>query len=217
MVAIEAHKVAAAANVAAHKRYSVFENELADNERLQRDRRLADETRLGEEIETAINEASHFEEVAAYALLDIDPTTMAGLVALLTYAIDHDDANHGIGWPEAIGLAEEPGTRSWQYFVIDKLASVLPKYAGVGMTAIQITSIKGPPEGCELWSGGAIKNGASLRWFIELDGSSPYVMEEDVRCRHIDKDGDWRYCFMKIDPPEGTKEAILTAIRGALS
>lgn len=127
--AIEAHKIAAAAREAEHARYVVFENELADNERLQRDRRHDDETRRGEEIETAINEASHMEEVAAYALLDIRPTTMAGLVALLTYAIDHDDANHGMGWPDAIGCEGTLDTRSWHYFVIANVAEILPQLA----------------------------------------------------------------------------------------
>src|SRR5882757_8551269 len=79
LAAIETHKAAAAATVAAHKRFSAFENELADNERLQRDRRHDDETRQGEEIETAIEEAFHMEAVAAYALLDITPTTVAGV------------------------------------------------------------------------------------------------------------------------------------------
>ena len=71
------------------------------------------------------------EEVAAYALLDVKPTTMAGVVALLTYDIDHDDAANGMGWPEAIGIADEPGSRSWQYFLIQNLTEILPKLVPV--------------------------------------------------------------------------------------
>jgi hypothetical protein len=126
LAAIETHKAAAAATEAAHKRLSAFENELADNERLQRDRRHEDETRRGEEIEAAIEEAFHTEEVAAYELLNVDPTTMAGVVALLTYACDHDDAAHGMGWPEAIACEEAKDTRSWQYFLIANLVEILP-------------------------------------------------------------------------------------------
>jgi hypothetical protein len=81
--------------------------------------------------------------------------------------------------------------------------------------AIQITSIERAQEG--LWSGMAIKDGIRLRWFIELDGDSFDVMEEDVACRHIGKDGGWRYCFLCINPPDGAKEAILEAIRRGIS
>ena len=49
--------------------------------------------------------------------------------------------------------------------------------------------------------------------FIELNGDGFHYMEEEVGCRHIAKDGDWRYCFMFVDPPEGAKEAALKAIR----
>jgi hypothetical protein len=83
-----------------------FLRRLQAHGRLRRDDRLEDETRRGEEIETAIQEAFHFEEVAAYELLDVDPTTPAGVVALLVYAIEHDDANSGMGWPDSIGLAD---------------------------------------------------------------------------------------------------------------
>lgn len=127
LAVIETHKAAAAVTVAAHKRYSAFENELADNERLQRDRRHEDETRRGEEIETAAQEAFHFEEVAAYALLDVKPTTMAGVIALLTYSEEHDDANHGMGWPENIGCEELNNSRTWQYFLINSLIEILPE------------------------------------------------------------------------------------------
>ena len=127
LAAIEAHKTAAAVTVVVHRQFSAFENELADNERLQRDRRKEDETRRGEELETAIEEAFHFEQVAAYDLLDVKPTTAAGVVALLTYAIDHDDREHGMGWPDAIGIADEPCARSWQFFLIQNMAEILPK------------------------------------------------------------------------------------------
>ena len=59
----------------------------------------------------------------------MNPTTFEGVIALLTYACAFDDANHGLGWPEAIGIEDEPGARSWQYFLIHKMAELLPKLA----------------------------------------------------------------------------------------
>jgi hypothetical protein len=131
LAAIEAHKVAAATSLAAVKRNSVFEDELYAHERLQTERRLEDEHARQEEIDAAIEEAHHAEQVEAYALLDVTPTTMEGVIALLTYACDHDDANDAMGWPEAIGLADEPGSRSWQYFLIQNLTVLLPKLVPV--------------------------------------------------------------------------------------
>jgi len=127
LAAIEAHKAAAAAALVAVKRNSDFENELYNNDRLQTERRLEDEHARQAEIDAAIDEAHHFEQVAAYELLDVNPTTMAGVIALLTYACELDDAT-GLGWPEAIGLEDEPGARSWQYFLIQNMAEILPKF-----------------------------------------------------------------------------------------
>ncbi|MCK1639591.1 hypothetical protein IVA95_18710 [Bradyrhizobium sp. 157] len=125
--AIEAHKAAAAGAEAVQRQYSDFENELADNERLQRDRRLKDETRRGQEIEAALKQAWHVEQCAAYDLLNVDPTTMAGVVALLAYSEEHDDANCGMGWPDDIHCEELKGNRTWRYFLINNLIEVLPK------------------------------------------------------------------------------------------
>ncbi|XSC46808.1 hypothetical protein ACF1BQ_014660 [Bradyrhizobium sp. RDT10] len=84
--------------------------------------------------------------------------------------------------------------------------------------AIQITSIDNPAEGHALWTGTAIKDGTNVRWFIDLDDDGGFkFMEEEVTCRHIAKDGDWRYCFLYVDPPDGAKEAVLKAIRGTYS
>lgn len=124
---IEAHKVAAATALAAVRRNSAFEDELYANERLQTERRLENEHARQEEIDAAIDQAHYAEQVAAYALLDVNPTTMAGVIALLTYAIEHDDREHGMGWPDSISFADESGSRSWEYFLIDNLASILPE------------------------------------------------------------------------------------------
>jgi hypothetical protein len=62
---------------------------------------------------------------------------------------------------------------------------------------MKITSIESPPEGCDLWSGMAIKDGVRLQWFLESDGCFN-VREEDLGCRHIDENGDQWFCFMNI-------------------
>jgi hypothetical protein len=127
--AIEAHRVAAADTNAAQSRMSDFEDEIQAKGRLRRDDRLEEERRRGEEIETAIEEAHHVEQVAAYALLDVRPTTMAGVIALLNYACEHDDATYGLGWPENIGCEGSLDTRTWQYFLIANVAEILPQLA----------------------------------------------------------------------------------------
>jgi hypothetical protein len=52
---------------------------------------------------------------------------MAGLIALLTYACDYDDATYGLGWPDNIECEEVKATRTWQYFLISNLTEILPK------------------------------------------------------------------------------------------
>ncbi|WFU13529.1 hypothetical protein [Bradyrhizobium sp. CB3481] len=78
---------------------AALEDELQATGRLQTERRLEDERQRGEEIQEALNEAWHVEQDAPYELLNIDPTTAAGVIALLTYATDFDDAMYGMGWP----------------------------------------------------------------------------------------------------------------------
>ena len=84
---------------------------------------------------------------------------------------------------------------------------------------MKITSIKSPPEGCELWSGMAIKDGNRFQWFIEPDGSLFHVLEEDLVCsiRESIRTGEERNCFMNVEPPPGSKETVLKAIRGSMS
>jgi len=82
---------------------------------------------------------------------------------------------------------------------------------------MKITSIE-TPEGNDIWHGFADCDGRCFQWFIELDGSWFKVREEEVRCRHIDKNGNEQRCFMNLDePPDGAKEAVLKAIRASLS
>jgi hypothetical protein len=125
--AIEAHKAAAAGTEAVQRRMGALEDELQAKGRLQTERRLEDERRRGEEIEAALDQAHHDEQAAAYALLNVDPTTLAGVIALLTYATEYDDATYGMGWPNDIEAEDLSNTRTWQYFVIANLTDILPK------------------------------------------------------------------------------------------
>src|SRR5215211_4362546 len=108
---IEAHKAARACVYSAADRYSVFERELQANGRLRPHDRLEDEQRRGEEIEAAIAQAYDAEDHAACALVSESPTTMAGVLALLTYANTADTDGEGCrpecGWNSARRILRE--------------------------------------------------------------------------------------------------------------
>ena len=62
---------------------------------------------------------------AAYALANVAPTTMAGVVGLLQYAISFPPEE----WPEGVESDEDTETRPWHYFLIEMLIAVLPGMA----------------------------------------------------------------------------------------
>ena len=62
---------------------------------------------------------------AAYALASIAPTTMAGVVRLLQYAISIQPEE----WPEGVQSDDDTETRPWHYFLIEMLIAVLPGMA----------------------------------------------------------------------------------------
>jgi hypothetical protein len=70
--------------------------------------------------------AIHPEWDAAAALVTIQPTTRAGVVALLRYAFEVED--RGAGWPD---LEEEGSKHSkkWYLFLMEGLAEALPSAA----------------------------------------------------------------------------------------
>ena len=59
---------------------------------------------------------------AAYALANVAPTTMAGVVGLLQYAISFPPEE----WPEGVESDDDTEARPWHYFLIETLAAVLP-------------------------------------------------------------------------------------------
>jgi hypothetical protein len=72
-----------------------------------------------------VHRTSDAETDAACALASIAPTTMAGVVGLLQYAI----SIHPEQWPEGVHSDDDTETRPWHYFLIEMLIAVLPGMA----------------------------------------------------------------------------------------
>ena len=129
-VAIEAHRTAALAF-----KSSIDANHALECE-LPQDQRKSSVTAWEETIvetddprwiasERAIRNTSDAECDAACALITVLPTTPAGTIALLQYAISADP--DGQAWPDDL-LADEFAKRSrpWHHFLIANLAEILP-------------------------------------------------------------------------------------------
>src|SRR3954451_13481271 len=69
-----------------------------------------------------IDRASDAATDAAYALASIAPTPMAGVVALLHYAISIKPED----WPDGVHSDDDTETRPWHCFLIEMLIDVLP-------------------------------------------------------------------------------------------
>jgi hypothetical protein len=72
-----------------------------------------------------INRTCDAETDAACALASIAPTTMAGMMRLLQYAISIRPEE----WPEGVQSDDDTETRPWHYFLIEMLIAVLPGMA----------------------------------------------------------------------------------------
>jgi hypothetical protein len=72
-----------------------------------------------------VHRTSDAETDAACALASIAPTTMAGVVGLLQYAINIRPEQ----WPEGVESDDDTETRPWHYFLIEMLIAVLPGMA----------------------------------------------------------------------------------------
>ena len=72
-----------------------------------------------------VNRASDAATDAAYALANVAPTTMAGVVGLLQYAISFPPGQ----WPEGVQSDADTETRPWHTFLIETLIAVLPGMA----------------------------------------------------------------------------------------
>jgi hypothetical protein len=71
----------------------------------------------------------HAVDDAAVVLVSVRPITMAGIVALLEYALSAD--RDGEGWPTELESDDGKILRPWHYFLVESLAGVLPSLVGV--------------------------------------------------------------------------------------
>jgi hypothetical protein len=128
--AIEAHKAARLAFENAFSRSCALERELP------REKTRSWITVWEEEIvETddprwidsvrEVNRVSEAATDAAYALANVAPTTMAGVLRLLQYAISIRPEE----WPEGVASDDDTETRPWHTFLIETLIAVLPGMA----------------------------------------------------------------------------------------
>ena len=115
--AIEAHKTARAAFEASVSRHSALDRELPIEK--GRSRISAWEETIVEtddprwiECERTLTRCMDAESDAACVLVSILSTTMAGVVALLRYAVDAD--TDGEGWPPVVE-SDDGQTRSWRH------------------------------------------------------------------------------------------------------
>jgi hypothetical protein len=78
---------------------------------------------IPDDCERVVMRCMNAETDAACVLVGILPTTMAGVVALLRYAVDADA--DGEGWPTVVESGDGQ-TRSWRHFLGADLAEILP-------------------------------------------------------------------------------------------
>jgi hypothetical protein len=140
--AIEAHRRACAVTRAAFENQSVVENELVTGLRVP-----AGEAEKNSQIaaNAAVEEALAVQDDLAVKLLEIQPTTTAGVAALLTYypevvtttlpevAFPELDAN---GRPFQSNSVDEPG-RHFEYFIVRHVAAALRNMAPAEETSEQ--------------------------------------------------------------------------------
>ena len=128
--AIAVHKAAVRATRTIVDRYSGLEHELPIEKR--RSRVTAWEDTIVDaddprwiETEQAVFAAHVAETEAACALVNVMPSTMAGVMVLLKYAVSADP--DGETWPDDLFEDEtQKRSRSWHQFMIANLVEILP-------------------------------------------------------------------------------------------
>jgi hypothetical protein len=123
--AIKAHKAAHAVLEAAVHRHSELEQSIPRDKRQSKIEAGEEEIVESDdpqwiEAERELHHAFDAETDAACELVTIKPTTPAGMVALLRYAIEAD--TDGMGWPDGLQSDDGKLTRSWHYFLIENIA-----------------------------------------------------------------------------------------------
>jgi hypothetical protein len=133
--AIEAHKAARATWIEWVYRHSDLEEELPQ----EKCKSWADmyEEKIFEmddprwiECERAVVRTMNAEIDAAVVLVDVRPTTQAGICALLQYA--HASDTDGEAWPRELQSDDGKITRPWEYFLIESVAGALAKLSTAG-------------------------------------------------------------------------------------
>ena len=125
--AIEAHRAATAGISAIHEAQTILETELPE------ELRRSSISAWGEEIaetddprwidcERAVLSAFYAQDDAAEELVNVSPTTLTGITALLRYVVEADTDN--IGFP--VDLVDDDGNqRSWHCFLAENLAAAI--------------------------------------------------------------------------------------------
>jgi hypothetical protein len=126
--AIEAHKAARATWIEWVYRHSDLEQELPKDKRqsnidVWEELIIFDDDPRWIEAERELKRTSDLESDAAIVLLNVQPTTLAGILALLNYAVEAD--TDGVGWPDALESDDGQITRHWQFFLIEGVAEAL--------------------------------------------------------------------------------------------
>ena len=128
--AIEAHKAARLASENAVSRSFALEEELPREKTRswitvwEQEIVETDDPRWIDSV-WEVHRASDAETDAAYALANIAPTTMAGVLGLLQYTISIRPEQ----WPEGVESDDDIETRPWHYFLFEMLIAVLPGMA----------------------------------------------------------------------------------------
>ncbi|MET4512569.1 hypothetical protein [Bradyrhizobium sp. I1.7.5] len=120
--AIEKHKLARECVAAAADAHCVLEREIVGSGVKLRDARTNDD-RL-EASDAAMSLAFDAETAAACEILNSFPTTPAGVLALLSYAVAAD--TDGQGWPSDLCGGDDDNRGSWQQFLLASLSEILP-------------------------------------------------------------------------------------------
>jgi hypothetical protein len=128
--AIGAHRAATAGVLVIIKVHDALETELPN------DKRRSLVTVWDEEIaatddprwidcQRALILAWEVQDEAAVALLNIRPTTLAGVTALLRYTVDANVDDQV--WPSDLLTDDAGNQRSWHHFLVESVAAALPK------------------------------------------------------------------------------------------
>ncbi|MBR1149059.1 hypothetical protein [Bradyrhizobium sp. JYMT SZCCT0428] len=137
LAAIEAHKAAFRAVIAENDTHTELEKELPPEKRYSNvnvweELIIFDDDPRWIASERAMHDLWDAEGVAAAELVTVLPTTVAGLIALLQYAVEAD--TDGETWPRDLVAGDRSG--AWHHLLIENIAQVLPGMIGSQGSAV---------------------------------------------------------------------------------